>query len=75
MLLGYCHYYTKKDFFKENTKPLKAIKTTTYNYKLHNREALRKLHIQLEIPSCLGYDPKSYKQTYKAAIYRLKSIF
>ena len=27
---------------------------------LHNREALRKLYLQLEILSCLGYAPKSF---------------
>ena len=27
---------------------------------LRNREALRKLHMQLEIRRCLGYGPKSF---------------
>ena len=60
-------------FFKENKKPFTAIKTTTKHENLsqryilkspsslHNREASRKLHMQLEIPSCLGYGPVSSK--------------
>ena len=45
------------NFVKENKKPFIAIKTTT---NLHNREALRKLHVQIEIASCLRYGPKSF---------------
>ena len=35
---------------------LKKLKNTNF----HNREALRKLHMQLEIPSCLEYSPESF---------------
>ena len=41
--------------------------TSTFFTNLHNREALRKFHIQLEIPSCLEYGPKSFNlQGYNA---------
>ena len=42
-----------------STKPLKVIKTTT-NHKNFNKDVLKKLNMQLEIPNCLKYGPKSY---------------
>ena len=48
---------------------LKKIRNFVTN--LHNREALRKLHMQLGISSCLGYG----RLTYKATIYSLKPMF
>ena len=44
------------NFVKENKETFTAIKTTTRHKcvtNLHNAEALRKLHIRLEILSCL----------------------
>ena len=39
---------------RNHSKPLKFV---TH---LQNRQALRKLNMQLRIPSCLGYGPKSF---------------
>ena len=41
---------------RNHSQPLKLPKKIVTN--VHNREASRKLHKQLEIPSCLGYRPK-----------------
>ena len=55
----------KRFLFKKNKKPLHyshshCSKTWEFATNLHNREALKKLQMQLEIPSCLGYGPKSF---------------
>ena len=66
----------ERNFIKENKKQFKAIKTTTkqkFVTNLRNSEALRRLHIQQEIPRCVGYGPKAL--TYKATMHKLKSMF
>ena len=47
---------------KVKKEPFKAIKTTAkqkFITNLHNREAVVKLHMSLEISRCLGYGPKA----------------
>ena len=54
-------------------EPFKAIKTTAkqkFITNLHNREAVVKLHMSLEISRCLGYGPKALM--YKATRHRQK---
>ena len=56
----------KKEFCSRNEKPLKLQQNFVTKFQkkfvtnLHNKEALRKLHMQLKIPSCLGYGIKSF---------------
>ena len=57
----------KRNFVKENKKPLTAIKTTSkdsnlsqqyimiWSSYLYSREALRKLHMQLEIVELMSH--------------------
>ena len=53
-------------FFWENKKPFKTIKIT------RKHKNLRRLRIQLEIPSCLGYGPKSFDARIKInVLYQL----
>ena len=56
----------KKNYFViENKESFTAIKTTTKQFLTNvlNREALRKLLIQLEIYKLLIYGPKNFKGT------------
>ena len=45
---------------KNHSQPLKLPKKKKKKIvtNVHNTEASRKLHKQIEIPSCLGYGPK-----------------
>ena len=84
----YCRYMDlkKRISVKENKKPsLTAIKTTSKDKNLpeqyiitlpsylYTREALRKLNMQLEIPSCLGPGPTSFNSVSNWHCYQLMS--
>ena len=43
---------------RNHSQPLKLPKKKKIVTNVHNTEASRKLHKQIEIPSCLGYGPK-----------------
>ena len=50
----------KKGILFKKNKPFTPQQNMGIATNLHNREAFKKLHMQLEIPSCLGYSPKSF---------------
>ena len=56
---------------RSHLKPLKLQHKNLYQ-NLDNRELLRKMHMELEIPSCLGMVQKALM--FKVTMHRLKSM-
>ena len=65
MLLRCIHIDLEKGILlkeiRNHSEPLKLQQNMKiYLTNLHNKEALRKLHMQSEISNCFGYGPKSF---------------